>query len=92
MCTCVSSSVMKICALFYLVVLAAVTRLGSSAAEVAHPEGVADRSQASVSIDSLISEALKNNPELGFYEAEISAAKGYRSGLEHLRNARVVSA
>lgn len=35
---------------------------------------------AILSIDDLVADALKNNPELAFYEAEIAATKGERRG------------
>jgi cobalt-zinc-cadmium efflux system outer membrane protein len=70
---------MKICAFFYVVVLTAMMRLGSSAVEVPRRlDGVTEQPGEFVSIDSLVTEALKSNPELGFYEAEIAAAKGER--------------
>ena len=34
-----------------------------------------DRTNAAVAIDELVAEALRNNPELKFYEAEIAAVR-----------------
>lgn len=76
-------SVMKrsIYSIYILSVLLTVSHAKLVAAEPGVPDSAATNGQhvvaaGTVSIDDLVSDALKNNPELAFYEAEIAAAKG----------------
>ena len=67
---------MRICTVVCVVMMAAAVQPWSSADDPPGPNELVEG--ADISIDALVAEALKSNPELAFYQAEISAAKGER--------------
>jgi cobalt-zinc-cadmium efflux system outer membrane protein len=67
---------MKICTIFCVVSLAVAVQPLLAADDSAEGKQVAE--ETGVAIDALVADALKSNPELAFYEAEIAVAKGER--------------
>jgi cobalt-zinc-cadmium efflux system outer membrane protein len=71
---------MKICTIFCVLGLAAATKSYSGGADPISPKPapLVEPSDAGTTIDSLVADALKSNPELAFYQAEIAVARGER--------------
>jgi cobalt-zinc-cadmium efflux system outer membrane protein len=67
---------MRICTAFCVLVMAAAVQPWLCADDPPGPNQSVEG--AAIAIDALVAEALKSNPELAFYQAEIAAAKGER--------------
>jgi outer membrane protein, heavy metal efflux system len=69
---------MKICTISCIFILAASVQPCLSADSPVDPDQAVEARDAGVAIETLVSDALKRNPELAFYQAEIAVAKGER--------------